>query len=112
MTNFIQLAQNISNFNDLALFICHLFVDGHFRTGHILYNQNLFDGHLISEFNSVCPETIPWLMTDVTKTSSVLWDTKDRTDNILQLIFFEPGNSLKEIDKYKNYLTSCDSFER
>lgn len=67
MTVPVLLAPNISNFqtfHSLALFICHLFVDGKFRTAHIVHDQNVFDPRLISEIHLNCFEPIPYVLTD------------------------------------------------
>lgn len=103
MTLSTHLAPGITNYQNLALFICHLFIDGHFRTGHILYDPSLFDGRLISDIDLICPRSIPWLMTDVTQPSSLLWDQQEPTDHMLQLIFFN-AEMLTKITEYKYYL--------
>lgn len=105
MTHSVQLAPEVPNFYNLALFICHLFIDGNFRTGHILYDPNIFDDQLISKIDSVCPHTIPWLTTDVTEATSSHWQPPERSDHILQLIFFNPNHLQKKVNKYKHFLT-------
>lgn len=102
------LITNISitpNFHNLALFICHLFIDGHFRFGHILYDPNVFDYRLSNEIDSVCAVHIPWLTTDITQPSSLPWNSTDRTDHILQLIFFDPKYVPEQFHQTKNHLT-------
>lgn len=94
-----------SVFHNLALFICHLFIDGGFRNGHILYDPSVFDGHLITEIGSNCSAEIPWLMTDITQPSSQPWTSIERTDHILQLIFFDPNRLAEDIVQFKEYLT-------
>lgn len=80
------LTPNVSNFYNLALFVCHLFVDGHFRTSHILYDPNVFHvTQLIDDIQSNCPRTIPWLATDITKELIQPWESDEETDHILQL---------------------------
>lgn len=99
------LAPNITNtraFHNLALFICHLFIDGSFRTGHILHHPNLFDSQLISEIQLNCPISIPWQVNDVTHPISLPWKTNETTDHVLQLVFFDPDNLPKNIDKLVN----------
>lgn len=82
----------LPNFHNLALFICHLFIDGQFRNGHIFYDPNVFQvGQLISEIQSTCPTSIPWISTDVTDKPVLPWKSNERTDHILQLIFFDPN---------------------
>lgn len=99
-----------TSFHNLALFICHLFIDGHFRNAHILYDPNVFDAHLLNEVDSVCPVQIPWLITDVTQPRSVLWQNDNRTDHILQLIFFDPNHLEDEIHQSKHHLTIYRAF--
>lgn len=99
------VASNISNFHNLALFICHLFIDGGFRHGHILYDPKVFDNHLITKIDSICLVKIPWLTTDFTQPSTLAWHHSERTDHILQLIFFDPNHLAEDIDKFKDYFT-------
>lgn len=94
------LYPNISNapsFHNLALFICHLFLDGKFRTGHILHDPGIFDNQLILDIQSNCPHLIPWQKTDIIQPFSTLWPSNQSTDNILQLIFFDPEHLPKNI---------------
>lgn len=94
-----------TGFYNFAFFICHLFIDGHFRNGHILYDPNVFDDNLLNHIESVCPVQIPWLTTDITKSSSIPWKVNDRTDDILQLIFFDPHHMENDINQFKDHLT-------
>lgn len=87
MFNFITSV--VINYSELAIFICHLFIDGHFRTGHILFNPKIFDGHLLNEIDMICPQTIPWISTDITENVAFPWNSPSSTDHILQLIFDE-----------------------
>lgn len=103
-----QLAPNlsmVSNFHSLALFICHLFVDGNFKTAHILNDPNIFDGHLIADVVSICPRHVPWITTDVTQKSALPWQPNKRsqTDHILQLIFLDSTKLIQEIENFKKY---------
>lgn len=100
----------ISNFHNLVLFICHLFIDGHFRFGHILYDPNVFDDHLTFEIDSVCSVPIPWLTTDMTQPFSLPWKNDDRTDFILQLIFFDSKRIPNEKRQIKGFLTAYHIF--
>lgn len=99
------LPLNKSIVHNLALFICHLFIDGGFRNGHILYDPSVFDGHLITEIGLMCSVEIPWLTTDITQPSSSPWSSTERTDHILQLIFFDPNRLSEQIDHFKEYFT-------
>lgn len=93
MTVPVLLAPNISNFqtfHSLALFICHLFVDGKFRTAHIVHDQNVFDLRIISEIHLNCFEPIPYVLTDVTRPFVLPWTSIELSDHILQLILFDP----------------------
>lgn len=100
-------APNISNYHNLALFICHLFIDGHFHTGHILYDPNVFCDSLIGEIDTICPQSIPWINTDVTTQDDILltWNPMNRTDRFLQLIFIDSNNLPENIDSLKHLLT-------
>lgn len=96
---------NVSSFHQLTIFICHLFIDGHFRTAHILYDPNAFDGQLINDIYSNCPASIPWLITDVTKPFSTSWQPNENTDHILQLIFIDPNYLPEDIDSLREIFT-------
>lgn len=99
------LVPNISNFHNLALFICHLFVGGSFRYGDIIYDPNVFDGHLTTQIDSICPVQVPWQITDITQSTSSYRQPNERTDHIMQLIFFNPEHFAQEIDKFNEYFT-------
>lgn len=90
---------NVANFHNLALVICHLFIDGHFRSVHILYEPNIFFDHFINDIESICPRPISWESTDVTKLSSLSRRSVEHTDHILQLIFLDPTSITAKIDK-------------
>lgn len=99
------LTAKILKLQNLAFLICHLLADGHFRSGHILYDSNVFDGRLIDEIRTTCPHQVPWLTTDVTRLSSTPWQPNDRTDHILRLIIFDPKHLAREIHDFKEYFT-------
>lgn len=105
MTLSSHLAPNIPNYYNLALFICQLFIDGNFRTAHILHNPGTFDDQLIIETASICSHPIPWLTTDITQPASLAWTPNDRTDHILQLIFLDSDRLPETSNHYKGYLT-------
>lgn len=100
------LATNITSYQHLSMFICHLFIDGNFHTGHILQDPNNFDVHLITEIDSICPRIIPWIMTDVTQPFTLPWKPKERTDHILQLVFFDLEHVPDEIVNFKIIMAS------
>lgn len=97
------LFSNMSSFYNLAFFICHLFIDGHFKTCHILRDPNILVGGFIAEINSACAIDIPWLSTDIAQT--LLPDQSERNDHILQLIFFDSKYLAKEIHDSRKYFT-------
>lgn len=101
---------NFSNFYHLAVFICNLFIDGHFWNGHILYDSNVFDVNLLNEIESVCPVYIQWLTTDITQLHSFTLRTGDQTDHIFQLIFFDPNHLEDKIGQITDYLTVYRAF--
>lgn len=93
------------NFHSLALFVCHLFIDGNFRNGHILYDPKVYDGHLKIQIDSICPNQIPWHRTDITEANLSPKNFSASTDDILQLIFLDPQHSKENIDKVKDAST-------
>lgn len=100
------LAPNLSKFHNLVIFICHLFTDGQFRTGHILYDPGAFQvDRFMIEIQSICTRSIPWLLNDVTKPIELPWKPEERTDHILQLVLFDPDNLPKNIEDFKILLT-------
>ena len=105
MTPSNPFSPNSSNYYNLAIFICHLFIDGNFRTGHILHYPDTFEEKIIIEVDSICPYPIPWVITDATQTASVSWTPNDRTDHILQLVFLKPNHSADNINDFKDYFT-------
>lgn len=96
------LVANSSNSYQLAFFICQLFIGGRFRTGHIFFDPNTIDGALISEIDKVCPQSILWLTTDVTREIASLWIADNSTDRILQLIFFDPNRLSRDVTRLKS----------
>lgn len=93
------------NYHTLALFICHLFIDGKFRTAHYLFDPNIFDDLLISEVNSVCSDPIPTLTMDISKPIFGTTEQYAQHETILQLIFFDPNHLPKSAIKLRRYLT-------
>lgn len=104
MANPSASTPDIQAFYNLAVFICHLFADGNFRTGQILYDPNMFNGHLISAIDSYCPHRIPWTFIDITQTPSELRTSPTNPVHILQLIFPNPDHLTKSIDNFKDDL--------
>lgn len=100
-----MILPSVSDFYNLALFICHLFIDGQFRNGHILYDPTVFDSRFITDMESICPHQIPWRTTNIYQPSSFPWDPNQRSDHILQLIFFEPRFVSFNIDQFRVYFS-------
>lgn len=96
---------SVSTFSKLALFICNLFIDGKFRTVNILYDPNIFNDYLLIHVDIICPNPILWQKIDITKPTSVRSDPMQRTDNTLQLIFFDPTHLPEEIDQFNEHFT-------
>lgn len=117
-TALISTVPNTSNFYHLARFICHLFIDGKFQVGHILYEPSAFDGRLITEIESICPHSIPWQTTDITQDIEP-WNAYLFTDNVLQLVLLEPehvepstmGPILSEFQFYRVFILSLNDKE-
>lgn len=99
------MPSNIPNLHNLALLICHLFIGGNFRYGHILYDQKVFDNSLLTEINSNCPVQIPWFISDITQSIALPWKMIEKTDQILQLIYPDPKHLTERIDEFKEYFT-------
>lgn len=90
------------NFQYLALFICHLFGDGNFRTVHILFKPTTFNFDLLMQIDSVCSEPIPLYLTDITQPWEWPWNQNDNPNNVLQFMFFEPKTLAKDGNQLKN----------
>lgn len=99
------LVPNIFNSFNLALFVCHLFIDGNFKTGYIVHDSNRFDFGFISEIESVCAVSIPWLTVDITEPATPIEHQSERNDYILQLIFLDPKHLPKQINDSKKHFT-------
>lgn len=84
----------------MALFICHLFVDGKFRTAHIVHDQNVFDPRIISEIHLNCFDPIPCVLTDITRPFELPWESIELSDHILQLFLFDPDHLPTHFDDY------------
>lgn len=106
----ISSVPNISNFHNLALFICQLLIDGRFRSGHILNDPNVFDGRLITEIESICPRQFPWQISDISQPFIPSWESHQLTDNILQLIFCDPKFMSVKIYQFKGYFIHYQIF--
>lgn len=107
MTVFNFSTTNIlrESFFNLAIFICQLFSDGRFQSGHILYDPKIFNNRLITEIQLTCPQSIPWQITDITRPFSQSWQPNQDTDRILQLIFFNSANVPQDIDDISGIYT-------
>lgn len=106
----ISSVPNILNFYNLAVFICQLLIDGRFRSGHILYDRNVFDSRLITEIESICPRQFPWQISDISQPFIPPWESHKLTDNILQLIFCDPKFMSEEIDQFEGYFIHYQIF--
>lgn len=95
---------NIWKFHKLALFLCHLFIDAKFRTTHIIFDPNIFDVQILIEIKSVCPEPIPWLLTDISQPSKQPFVKHQDIEMMLQLIFFDPSHLRQQMYDYRRYL--------
>lgn len=92
---------NVTNVHHLALFICHLFIDGHFRTAHFLYKPNTFNFDLLLQIDTVCSEPITFYLTDINLPLEWPWNDKDSPDNVLQLCFFDQRKLTEDISQLK-----------
>lgn len=93
---------NVTVVHHLALFICHLFIDGNFRTAHFLYKPNTFEFDWLLKIDRVCPEPIPLYLTDITLPWDWPWNADDNKDNVLQLCFFDPSQLSKDINELQS----------
>lgn len=84
----IIFTESPPNFLNLSLFICHLFAGGNFRQVQILYHPEAFDDQLYKTIESACPLQIPMIKTDISSPATYSIDQNQRTDHILQFIFF------------------------
>lgn len=94
-----------SIFANLALFVCHLFIDGHFRYGQVLYDTKVFDDRFLNAIDSVCPVQIPIQTMDIAQISSQSPLSNDRTDHILQLLFLDPKYLTEQTHQFKDLFT-------
>lgn len=90
---------NIPNVANFALLICNLFVGGGFRSGNILYDSKVFDGLLVTNINSICSVEIPWQLNDINDIIKPR-HVSERTDHILQVIFFDPNELATNIHQF------------
>lgn len=90
---------NVTSISHLVLFMCHLFIDGHFRTAQLLYNPKRFELDWLLNINRICPESIPLYLVDMNQQSEWTWNDKDSPDNVLQLNFIDPTNFIDDINQ-------------
>lgn len=101
ISNFLPAPiSTVSNFHCLALFICHLFADGSFRTVHILYHPNAFDHNILMQIDSICFDPIQFYFTNIIQSFQTPHQESDSIDDILQIIFFNPENMASEIEQF------------
>lgn len=94
-----------SNFLNLSVLICQLFVGGNFRMAHILYHQEAFDDRLFNAIDSTCPLQIPMITTDISTQQPLQSDSFEQSDYILQLIFLPREQLACDMDHIANLLT-------
>lgn len=95
-----------SNFLNLSLLICDLFVGGNFRTAHILYHPEVFDDRILNDIDSACPFQMPRTTIDISAPESAFSNQNQRTDRILQIIFLPPlqlGENMGHNNRIKLY---------
>lgn len=90
---------NVTGVHQLALFICHLFSDGHFRTAHFIYKPNAFEFDWLLQIAAVCSEPIPFYLSDITLPWEWPWNDKDNLNNVLQFNFFDMNNLANDVDQ-------------
>lgn len=99
----------LPNFHNLALFICHLFINGNFHTSHIMSDPIMFDDQFMTQLDSVCPQSIPLKLTDLSSPIlNPIDNATDNHDNVLQLLFFDP----KSLEKYFECCSAHFSYYR
>lgn len=93
------------HFYYLALFICRLFGDGNFRTVHIVFKPNTFDYIFLDHIDSICPNSMPLYLTDITQPWVWPWNENDNPNNVLQLMFLDPKTFSKDTGQLKEFFT-------
>lgn len=91
------------NFHYLALFVCHLFGDGNFRTVHIVFQPNTFNYTLLEHIDTICPHLVPFYLTDITQTWDFPWNENDNPNNVLQLMFLDAKKFTKDTRELKYF---------
>ena len=91
---------NAPKFRYLAIFICHLFASGSFRTVHIVYHPNAFDHDILTQINSICTDPVPIYLTNIDQPFKIPYQKCDTFDNILQIIFLDPEHLADEIEQF------------
>lgn len=94
---------NLSSYCHLTQFICHLFIDGRFRTAHFLYKPNTFDFDLLQQIDRLCSEPMQIYLTDITLPLEWPWNDNDNTENVLQLSILDPGDFEEDISQIEFY---------
>lgn len=98
------------NFHCLALFICHLFADGNFRTIHIIFKPNTFSYTLLEHIDSTCVDPIPFHLTDISRPWVWPWNENDNPNNVLQLMFLDPKTLTEDTEQVKKFFALYRSF--
>lgn len=105
MTGLTLLNPTIPSYRNLILFNCHLFIDGQFQEGHILFDPAVIDNQFIIGIQSNCSHLTPWQITDFTKLFSKPWAQHQSTDRILQLIFLDSNHFPENFEQFKELFT-------
>lgn len=95
-----------SNFLNLSVLICHLFVGGKFRLTNILFHPDAIDNFLLVTIDSACPFQISINTFDISVNETIPTDRRhQRTDSILQLVVITPDQLTKQFNRIENLLT-------
>lgn len=90
------------NFKRTALFICHLYISGHFGTVHLIADSTPLTHQLLIDVHNSCPRYVPIITTSATSTQFPLWTQP--TDHILQLVFVDCFNGIVDrLNRLKDY---------
>lgn len=87
-------------FGHLALFVCHLFIDGPFHSAKLSFDHGSLNYQFLSEMESDCPTNIPWKIENLLefKMDSEIKNQNEIDDSVLNVIWIE-------MDKFDETLT-------
>lgn len=102
---FIQTLNSVK-FQNLAFFICHLLMGGHFQSVQVLFDPGSIDYILYQNIHSNCLNDISSVTIDISNSKVTNWNETVELDHVIQLIL--TGNDLKsevlQLSKiYPNY---------